>query len=59
MKPIFVECYSMDDKAKLEEKGFTFLKEQSNSDKFVFLNDGKYDFSNSDLNINMHSNAYV
>ena len=57
MKPIFVECYSMDDKDKLETKGFTFLPEQSNCDKFIFLNDGQYDFSDSDIDIKMHSNA--
>ncbi len=59
MNAIFAECFSITDKDMLISKGFTFLPEQSSDEKFVFLNDGQFDFSDTKLDIKLHNNANV
>lgn len=59
MESIFVECFSVKDKNILISKGFTFLPEQSTDEKYVFFNDGKFDFSQEKINVNLHNNAYI
>lgn len=59
MASIFVECYTVEDKERLETNNFTFLPELSNDEKFIFFNDGKITFSDTETNFVFHSNANV
>lgn len=59
MKTMFVECYSIKDKNKLIQNGFTFLEKLSSSEKFIFMNDGNFNFSNNEVNVKFHNRANV
>ena len=58
-KSLFVECHSEEDKEKLKVCGFTYLPEQSCEGKYIFLNDGKINFSLDDIKLNFHNRANI
>ena len=58
-KSLFVECYTNEDKQKLMSCNFTYLPEQSCEGKYVFLNDGKINFSLNEMTLDFHSRANI